>query len=91
MTLIKYGALVGAAVALALLIIWALASSMAAHAAWETWCADQGGRVVKDTDTSTGVGYGFGSGNGSGGVVVTTTTNTDYYCLSETGGILDIR
>lgn len=91
MTLIKYGALTGAAIALFVLIVWALASSMAAHAAWETWCGEQGGHVVKDTDTATGVGYGFGSGGGTGGVVVTTTSTTDYYCLSEAGGILDIR
>lgn len=58
---------------------------------WSTWCEEQGGRVIKDTDISTGVGYAPGTGDHPGGPVVVVTFSTDYYCISEDGRILDIR
>ena len=77
---------------LTLVLIWAFVQLQAEHDRWVAWCAGVGGHVISDSDTATGVGYAVGNGpSGSGGVVVTTTTTTDYYCLSETGGILDIR
>lgn len=73
---------IAAVILVIILIIFAVIS----HNNWVSWCEDQGGHVISDTDTS--VGTGFDSG---GNVTTVTTTNTDYYCLNENGGIIDIR
>lgn len=79
------GAIVGGIIVAGLLVLF-IALSMIAHAEWVAWCEDQGGRVIDDTDTQLGTGV-----DANGNVIVTTTSNTDYYCLNENGGIIDIR
>lgn len=61
-------------------------ASIVSHNEWLAWCESEGGHVVSDTDTNVGTGI-----DGSGNVTTVVTSSTDYYCLSETGGILDIR
>lgn len=63
-----------------------IALSIISHQEWVVWCEDQGGRIISDTDTQVGTGI-----DAEGNVVTTTTTSTDYYCLNENGGIIDIR
>ena len=85
------GAVIGGAVVVVAVLAWLVMGSINAHNQWVAWCASQQGHVIDDTDTYTGVGYAMPVGKNPGGVVVTTTSNTDYYCLSATGAILDIR
>lgn len=61
-------------------------ASIVSHNEWVAWCEGEGGRVISDTDTNVGTGI-----DSSGNVTTVTTTSTDYYCINETGGILDIR
>lgn len=74
------------AVAGLLVIAILIAASIASHNEWVAWCQGEGGHVISDTDTNVGNGI-----DSSGNVTVVTTTSTDYFCISETGGILDIR
>ena len=88
----KWSLILGALVAAALLVglVMLVIAIEKDHQAWVSWCQGQGGSVISDTDTGVGVGTGIGS-NGGTTTTVVVTSSTDYYCISESGGILDIR
>lgn len=71
-----------AVVALVAIFIFALKQ----HNRWVDWCHSQGGHVIDHT-TSTTVTTFDSKGNPHVGV----GSNTTYYCLNESGGIIDIE
>lgn len=75
----------GAVVALVLAFLAVVVpASIREHDAWETNCKEVlGGRVVDHT------AYGNATNPKDGSVSI--TSSTTYYCLSPSGGILDIR
>lgn len=52
------------------------------HNRWERWCRAQGGHVISNTKTVNTVDSKGKPGVGS---------EITYYCLNESGGIIDIR
>jgi len=79
---------VGIVVALVslVLIIMLVMATIEEQEKWVSWCEEQGGHVITNYDTAVGVGIGS-----DGGTTVVVTGSIDYYCLSGSGGIIDIR
>lgn len=72
-----------AVIIVALIFIWILISgSIDEHKRWVAWCEEQGGRVITDDNTN----LGFDS---DGNIIY--TSNTQYWCINQSGGIIDIR
>ena len=82
-------AVIASAVVIGWLLLRLIQSSIEDHNRWVAWCGEQGGHVAEHTDTRTGLGTTYV--NGHVGTTTTISSSTTYYCLSETGGILDIR
>lgn len=66
------------------LVLWAVKADSTALAEWQQHCVqDLGGHVVSKDATTVGISTKDGS--------TVITPKTDYYCLSDSGGILDLR
>jgi hypothetical protein len=77
--------LVGIAVVV-ILLPFGIYYAAKAHAEWEANCERMGGHVVDHTTSQPVVTTGP-----DGKPTVTTQTETTYYCLNESGGIIDIE
>lgn len=74
---------IGAAV---MVIIAVIFLAIQQHNQWTRWCENQGGHVVDHTTSSTVTTF-----DSKGTPHTGTSWNTTYYCLNESGGIIDIE
>lgn len=64
---------------------WIIYLSTGEHERWEVWCAEMNGQVQKEISTYQSFEYVEGER------VSQTHTKDTYFCLSDSGGIIDSR
>lgn len=84
-----FGSRLGVFVIVALILAglgWLVYLATQEHQRWTAWCIDMGGHVKTETSTYQTFTYVDGKS-------ITPQTHVDYtyFCLSEQGGIIDIR
>lgn len=67
-------------------LVFVLLAAAETHHRWVVSCENRGGHVITKDNHGTGIGF-----DSDGNAVAVFTGSTDYYCISASGGILDIK